>query len=45
MGTYNTVKATIDHLRKTKGSYIHLSVTLHYKGTSPDPVSQLASNN
>jgi len=33
LGTYNTVKATIDHLRKSKGAYIHVSATLHYTGT------------
>ncbi|KAG6832508.1 hypothetical protein H0H93_013529 [Arthromyces matolae] len=27
IGTYNTIKATLPHLRKTKGSYIHVSVT------------------
>lgn len=33
MGTYNTFKATIDQVKKTKGSYIAISATLHYKGT------------
>lgn len=33
LGTYNTVKATISHLRQSKGAYIHVSVTLHYRGT------------
>ncbi|KAJ4472949.1 hypothetical protein J3R30DRAFT_3659341 [Lentinula aciculospora] len=33
LGTYNTVKATISHIRKTKGAYIHVSATLHYRGT------------
>ncbi|PAV21595.1 2,4-dienoyl- reductase [Pyrrhoderma noxium] len=33
IGTFNTVKATIPHIRKTKGSYIHVSATLHYRGT------------
>ncbi len=32
LGTYNTVKATLPHVRKTKGSYIHVSATLHYRG-------------
>lgn len=32
IGTYNTVKATLAHLRASKGSYIHVSATLHYKG-------------
>ncbi|KAF7325003.1 hypothetical protein MKEN_00542700 [Mycena kentingensis (nom. inval.)] len=33
IGTYNTVKATIKHLRESKGAYVHVSVTLHYRGT------------
>ncbi|KAF7303606.1 hypothetical protein MIND_00589900 [Mycena indigotica] len=33
LGTYNTLKATIPHVRKTKGAYIHISATLHYRGT------------
>ncbi|KAF9497024.1 2,4-dienoyl-CoA reductase [Pleurotus eryngii] len=33
LGTFNTVKATIEHVRRSKGSYIHVSATLHYKGT------------
>ncbi|KIK56510.1 hypothetical protein GYMLUDRAFT_47034 [Collybiopsis luxurians FD-317 M1] len=33
IGTYNTIKATIPHVRKTKGAYIHVSATLHYKGS------------
>ncbi|KAI0808989.1 hypothetical protein BC629DRAFT_1580384 [Irpex lacteus] len=33
LGTYHTVKATLPHVRKSKGSYIHVSATLHYKGT------------
>ncbi|EOQ99598.1 Peroxisomal 2,4-dienoyl-CoA reductase SPS19 [Wallemia ichthyophaga EXF-994] len=32
-GTYNTIKATIDHLRKSRGAYIHITATLHEKGT------------
>jgi len=32
LGTFNTVKATISHLRKSKGAYIHVSATLHYRG-------------
>jgi peroxisomal 2,4-dienoyl-CoA reductase len=32
MGTYNTVKATLPHVRKTRGAYIHISATLHYRG-------------
>jgi len=33
IGTYNTIKATLPHVRKSKGSYIHVSATLHYRGT------------
>ncbi|KAG6885232.1 hypothetical protein C0993_004639 [Termitomyces sp. T159_Od127] len=33
LGTFNTVKATIPYVRESKGSYIHVSATLHYKGT------------
>ncbi|KAF6752050.1 2,4-dienoyl-CoA reductase [Ephemerocybe angulata] len=33
MGTYNTIKATIQHVRASKGAYIHVSATLHYNGT------------
>ncbi|KAJ6551909.1 2,4-dienoyl-CoA reductase [Mycena capillaripes] len=33
LGTYHTIKATIPHLRASKGAYIHVSATLHYKGT------------
>ncbi|KIK55462.1 hypothetical protein GYMLUDRAFT_175646 [Collybiopsis luxurians FD-317 M1] len=33
IGTYNTVKATLPHIRASKGSYIHISATLHYQGT------------
>ncbi|KAF8830849.1 hypothetical protein HHX47_DHR2001075 [Lentinula edodes] len=33
LGTYNTVKATIPHVRATKGAYVHVSATLHYRGT------------
>ena len=32
LGTYNTIKATLPHLRASKGSYIHVSATLHYRG-------------
>jgi len=31
-GTYNTIKATMDHLKKTRGSYLHVSATLQYTG-------------
>ncbi|KAF5346413.1 hypothetical protein D9758_012765 [Tetrapyrgos nigripes] len=33
MGTYNTIKATLPHVRASKGSYIHVSATLHYNAT------------
>ncbi|KAH7923326.1 NAD(P)-binding protein [Leucogyrophana mollusca] len=33
LGTFNTVKATLHHVRATQGAYIHVSATLHYKGT------------
>lgn len=29
-GTYNTVKATLDEMKKTHGVYTHISATLHY---------------
>ncbi|WVR00232.1 hypothetical protein IAU59_007374 [Kwoniella sp. CBS 9459] len=32
LGTYNTIRATISHLRESKGAYVHISATLHYKG-------------
>ncbi|KAF9493297.1 NAD(P)-binding protein [Pleurotus eryngii] len=32
LGTFNTVKATLEHVRRSKGSYIHVSATLHYRG-------------
>jgi peroxisomal 2,4-dienoyl-CoA reductase len=33
LGTYNSIKATLPHVRKTKGSYIHVSTTMHYRAT------------
>jgi len=33
LGTFNTIKATIEHVRKAKGSYINVSATLHHRGT------------
>jgi len=33
LGTYNTIKATLPHVRATHGAYIHVSATLHYNGT------------
>lgn len=32
MGSFNTIKATLSHLRASKGAYIHVSATLHYRG-------------
>ena len=32
MGSFNTIKATLPHLRASKGAYIHVSATLHYRG-------------
>jgi len=33
LGTYNTLKATLPAIRQSKGSYIHISATLHSRGT------------
>jgi len=33
IGTYNTVKATLPYVRESRGSYIHVSAGLHYRGT------------
>lgn len=33
LGTYNTIKATLSQVQKTLGAYIHVSATLHYRGT------------
>ncbi|MBW0464800.1 hypothetical protein O181_004515 [Austropuccinia psidii MF-1] len=33
LGTYNTMKATLPYLKKTQGSFISVSATLHYVGT------------
>ncbi|KAJ7436087.1 2,4-dienoyl-CoA reductase [Mycena galericulata] len=33
IGTYNTIKATLLHVRASKGAYIHVSAMLHYRGT------------
>lgn len=32
LGTYHTVKATIAELKRTHGTYTHISATLHYTG-------------
>lgn len=33
IGSFNTIKATLSHVRASKGTYIHVSATLHYRGT------------
>lgn len=33
IGTYHTIKATLPHIRSSKGSYIMVSATLHYNGS------------
>ena len=33
LGSYNTLKATIPHLKKSKGSILFVSATIHYRGT------------
>jgi len=33
LGTYHTIKATLPHIRASKGSYIQVSATIHYRGT------------
>ena len=32
LGTFNTIKATIPYVRASRGSYIHVSATLHHNG-------------
>jgi len=32
IGSYNTLKATIPHLKKSRGSILFVSATLHYRG-------------
>lgn len=32
LGTYNTVKATMEHIKASHGTYLHISATLHYSG-------------
>ena len=32
LGTFNTVRATMDEIKRTHGSYLHISATLHYSG-------------
>lgn len=32
-GTFNLTKAAVEHLKKSKGSIINVSATLHYTGT------------
>ncbi|KAF8629791.1 hypothetical protein AX17_005570 [Amanita inopinata Kibby_2008] len=33
LGTYNTIKATLPYVRASKGAYLNVSTTLHYRGT------------
>lgn len=33
LGTYNTIKATLPLVRESRGAYLHISATLHYRGT------------
>jgi 2,4-dienoyl-CoA reductase [(3E)-enoyl-CoA-producing], peroxisomal len=33
LGSYNTLKATVQHLKNSKGSILFVSATLHYRGT------------
>lgn len=33
LGTYNTIKATLPLVRQSHGAYLHISATLHYRGT------------
>ena len=32
LGTFNTVKATMEHVKASHGTYLHISATLHYSG-------------
>lgn len=32
LGTFNLTKATLEHLKASKGAIINVSATLHYKG-------------
>ncbi|KAG8727776.1 hypothetical protein FRC12_022227 [Ceratobasidium sp. 428] len=33
LGTYNTIKATLPHVREQHGSYLMVSASFHYRGT------------
>jgi len=33
IGTYQTIKATLPHVRESHGAYIHVSALLHFRGT------------
>ena len=33
LGTYHTIKATLPHIRESRGSYLHISATLHYRAS------------
>ncbi|WFD04591.1 2,4-dienoyl-CoA reductase [(2E)-enoyl-CoA-producing] [Malassezia obtusa] len=32
LGTFNTVRATMEQVKKNHGNYVHISATLHYSG-------------
>ena len=32
MGTFNTVRTTMEHVKQSHGVYLHISATLHYSG-------------
>ncbi|WFD44886.1 2,4-dienoyl-CoA reductase [(2E)-enoyl-CoA-producing] [Malassezia psittaci] len=32
LGTFNTVRATMEEVKKSHGNYLHISATLHYSG-------------
>lgn len=32
LGTFNTVRATMEEIKKSHGTYLHISATLHYSG-------------
>ena len=34
IGTFNTIKATLEHVRAAHGAYVHISATLHGRGSS-----------
>jgi len=32
LGTYNTIRATMEEVKRSHGTYLHISATLHYSG-------------